>query len=114
MFLELKRRFGDNRERVIAGYSSDACPEVDFVVGDVLLGAEEQLVQVAVESGAGRGGGEEPSRKYRSEVGNLRVAMAETGLRESVLVTLAEEEDVLLDSGTVHLVPAWRWFLGNR
>lgn len=54
VFMELKRRYGADRDRVIARYHSAGCPEVDFIIGDVLLGAECELVQTAVESGAAR------------------------------------------------------------
>ena len=112
VFMELKRRSCGNRDRVVARYSSPACPEVDFVVGDVLLAAEYELVQVAVDSGASRMAAEgAPSRKYRSEVGNLERAMAETGLATSTLVTLSEEGEVATPAGTVRVVPAWKWFL---
>ena len=111
-FMELKRRHAGDRDRVIARYSSPACPEVDFVVGDALLTAEYELVQVAVESGAARHAeGGVRSAKYRSEVGNLERAMAETGLSTSTLVTLDEEDEVATPAGTVRVVPAWKWFL---
>lgn len=113
VFMELKRRHGGSRDRMIARYSSPACPEVDFVVGDVLLAEEYELVQVAVESGGSRTGeGGVRSAKWRSEVGNLERAMRETGLATSTLVTLSEEGEVVTPAGTVRLVPAWKWFLG--
>lgn len=111
-FMELKRRHAGDRDRVIARYSSPACPEVDFVVGDALLTAEYELVQVAVESGSARHAeGGVRSAKYRSEIGNLERAMAETGLSTSTLVTLDEEDEVVTPVGTVRVVPAWKWFL---
>ena len=114
VFVELKRRYGDLRDRVIARYASAQCSEVDFIVGDVMLGAEYELIQVAVESGAGRQTASGPvSEKYRSEVGNLVKAMGETGLAESYLVTLDEQEDISVETGTVHIVPAWKWFLSG-
>ena len=112
VFMELKRRHAGDRDRVIARYSSPACPEVDFVVGDALLAAEYELVQVAVESGATRPGeGGARSTKYRSEIGNLERAMAETNLSTSTLVTLGEEGEASTQGGTVRVVPAWKWFL---
>ena len=112
VFVELKRRYGENRDRVIARYSSAQCPEADFVVGDVLLSAEYELIQVAAESGLARNeAGGMPAAKFRSEVGNLEKAMGEAGLTSSFLITLDEEEDVSTQSGTVHIVPAWKWFL---
>lgn len=113
VYIELKRRYGLNRDQVIARYHSAACPEVDFVVGDVMLDSEYELIQVAVDSGARRGGEQEVSAKYRSEVGNLEKAMAETSLTSSVLITFDEEDEISVGAGTVHLVPAWKWFLGQ-
>lgn len=113
VFMELKRRHGGSRDCVFARYGSPACPEVDFVVGDVLLAEEYELVQVAVESGGSRPGeGGVRSAKWRSEVGNLERAMRETGLASSTFVTLSEEVEVVTPAGTVRLVPAWKWFLG--
>lgn len=114
VFMELKRRHGCNRSNVIARYSSSSCPEVDFIVGDAMLAAQHELIQVAAESGALRrsADGGMPS-KYASEAGNLETTMAETGLRDSFLVTLEEEGDIALGSGTVHIVPAWKWFLAR-
>ena len=45
------------------------------------------------------------------EVDGLIEAMTETGLDQSVIVTLAEDETVEMKSGTIRVVPAWRWML---
>lgn len=113
VFIELMRRYGSLRDNVIASYSSKSCPEVDFVVGDMLLEHEHELIQVAVESGGVRDGRRANAKKYLSEVGNLKKAMAETGLSESTLITLDEEGDVDTGAGTVRFVPAWKWMLGS-
>jgi predicted AAA+ superfamily ATPase len=109
VFVELKRRFGQDRDRVIARYSSKRCPEVDFVVGDILLEEEHQLIQVTVDGGPLGSG---VSKKLLAEVDNLEVAMGETGLSEGTLITLDEERDIEVGDGVVHIVPAWKWFLG--
>ena len=112
VFMELKRRLGAMRDCVIARYSTPICPEVDFIVGDVMLASEYELVQVAADSGKMRSGSADGlSAKYRSEVGNLERAMSETGLQESLLITLEEEFDEQLSTGTVHAIPAWKWTL---
>ncbi len=118
VFVELKRRFGGDRTNAIASYSAVGCPEVDFVVGDVDFERQYRLVQVAVRSGVDEPGeAGDPmgaaSKKYRSEVGNLEKAMELTGLAEGTLVTLREEGEIAVGPGTVHVVPAWKWFL-NR
>ena len=67
-----------------------------------------------MESGADREGVRDAfSAKYRSEMGNLERAMGETSLDSSILVTLTEEGDVQTDTGVVHVVPAWKWFLSR-
>ena len=109
VFIELKRRFGANRDNVIARYSTASCPEVDFVVGDVLLETSYALVQVAAESGLERDGGDD--KKLRSELGNLESAMKETGLSEGTIVTLSGEREVVVDAGRIHIIPAWKWLL---
>lgn len=116
VFVELKRRFGPDRTNAIASYSAVGCPEVDFVVGGVGLGDPYQLIQVAARLRADdpTAAPEPTSRKYRSEVGNLEQAMAQTGLSEGTLVTLGEKDELSVTSGTVHVVPAWQWFLAER
>ena len=112
VFIELKRRYGACRDNVIASYSGPGCPEVDFVVGDLLLEREYELLQVAVDSGAGRNApGGAASGKYESEVGNLLAAMRNTGLDSATLITLAEEAELEFDEGMVRMLPAWKWFL---
>lgn len=110
VFVELKRRFGADRTNAIASYSAVGCPEVDFVVGDVALADQYQLIQVAVSSGAGQGQGL-ASKKYKSGIGNLQVAMRLTGLNEGTLVSKEEEGVVDVAEGRIRIVPAWKWFL---
>lgn len=115
VFVELKRRYGDNRDDVICRYSTRACPEVDFVVGDVLLDDQYELIQVSADSGMTRPAGSDGiSRNYKSEIGNLEKAMGETGLRESTLISLSEETQITTENGIVNVIPAWRWLLGNQ
>ena len=80
-----------------------------FVVGDVALERQYQLIQVAVRSGV-QDPGAELSKKYRSEIGNLGRAMALCGLLEGILITLDEEGEAKCPAGTIRLFPAWRWF----
>ncbi|MBQ9001508.1 MAG: ATP-binding protein [Eggerthellaceae bacterium] len=77
--------------------------EVDFAVGDALLGGPIELIQVASSLA------EESTRKR--EISALQVAMARYEVGESWVVTLDEREEVELDSGIVHVVPAWDWLL---
>ncbi|MCH9276652.1 ATP-binding protein [Bifidobacterium amazonense] len=116
VFVELKRRYGGNRSNAIASYSASNCPEVDFVVGDDATGEPYQLIQVAVETGIDATtvddfGTAQLTDKFRSEIGNLSAAMANTGMDHGTLISINEEGTVTVTSGTIDVVPAWRWFL---
>ena len=39
--------------------------------------------------------------------------MEKYGIDESTIVTMDTEETVHVDSGTVRVVPAWKWLLDN-
>lgn len=116
VFIELKRRYGDNRSNAIASYSANNCPEVDFVVGDEATSEPYQLIQVAVRTGIDSASvadfaNPSLSDKFRSEIGNLTAAMSNTGLQHGTLISLDEEGSVTTPAGTIDVVPAWRWFL---
>ncbi len=73
--------------------------EVDFVV----RGAQPQIVQVAASLS-------DPDVRRR-ELGALTEAMAETGVRSGVVVTLHDDERHRTTAGSIRVVPAWRWLL---
>ena len=77
--------------------------EIDFVTGDALLGDVYQLIQVSVSL-------DDPKTRKR-ELSALEAGMAKYGIPESTIVTMDAEETVEVSSGTVHIVPAWRWLL---
>lgn len=119
VFVELKRRYGGNRANAIASYSAANCPEVDFVVGDSATDDPYQLIQVAAATGIDTTyvvdfAAASLSDKFRSEIGNLAAAMANTGLDHGTLISLDEEGRVEVPSGFIDVVPAWRWFLQKR
>ncbi|OZG59925.1 ATPase (AAA+ superfamily) [Bifidobacterium lemurum] len=77
--------------------------EVDFVVGDAMLMDAYRLVQVSVDMA---------DAKTRSrELSALDSAMRRYGISESTVVTMDEESDEHVSSGTIHIVPAWKWLL---
>ncbi|MCB9683194.1 MAG: ATP-binding protein [Alphaproteobacteria bacterium] len=97
VYLELRRR-----GLVELGYvDTEAGFEVDFC-GRQADGTPH-LVQVCAQLS------DEDTR--RRELRALEAAMAELGIAAATLVTLREEEVVRLPTGTVRVVPAWRWLL---
>ena len=111
VFLELKRRYGMDREGVIASYHAEGVPEVDFVVGDASLEEQYILVQVAEDIGDPEGDRAQRAR-YRREVGSLEAAMRCCGLGQGTIVTLAQEMRIGTEFGDIEVVPAWKWCLG--
>ena len=80
-----------------------ASHEVDFVMGDALLGDVFRLVQVSVDLA-------NPKTRKR-EVSALDAAMEKYGIDEATIVTMDTEETVATEVGTIHVVPAWKWLL---
>lgn len=110
VFLELMRRYGANRDGVIASYHADDCPEVDFVVGDAELLVQYELVQVCEDIGDAEGD-DTQRKRYRREIGSLASAMRRCGLSRATVVTLADETTIRTDAGVIDVMPAWKWCL---
>lgn len=116
VFVELKRRYGGNRNDVIASYSASDCPEVDFVIGDIAMNEPYQLIQVAAHTGLDTTSVADfndrtLSDKFRSEIGNLAAAMSNTGVGQGIVISMDEEGEVTVPAGNIEVIPAWRWFL---
>ncbi len=110
VFLELMRRYSMDRDGVIASYHAPDCPKVDFVVGDVELEEQYQLIQVCEDIGDPQGSREQRGR-YKREVGSLEAAMRRCGLECGTIVTLRDQRTLVVDAGRIELVPAWKWCL---
>lgn len=110
VFLELRRRHDSNRDGVIASFHAEDCPEVDFVVGDAELEEQYALIQVTDNIGDAEGTTEQRAR-WRREVGSLDAAMRRCGLDQGTIITLAEEKTIDVESGTIEVIPAWKWCL---
>ena len=106
VFDRLRRGAGGMREGAISRLVVDdgGRHEVDFVVGDALLGEGYRLVQVSVSMA-------ERATRER-EVAGLRAGMRRLDAAEGWIVTMDEEEEIDVPEGAVHVVPAWRWLLG--
>lgn len=108
-FIELKRRLQGMRDRVIARYTTQTCPEVDFIIGDVHLIQNYMLIQVCAIDSLDL----IPERKRAAELKNLEIAMKETGLSESWIITLGDDKDIEVSSGVIHCMSAWRFMLND-
>jgi len=85
-------------------YKTKSGGEVDFVVPR--HGNSRLLVQVCEPLA-------DPQTRKR-EVTALHEAMAELGLKTGTIVTRNEDERINVESGTISVVPAWRFlFDGN-
>jgi len=82
-------------------YRTRSGKEVDFVVPE--RGHIRALVQVC-ESMA-------DTRTRARETGALQEAMGELDIHDSVIVTLEDEDELNTESGTVRIIPAWRFLL---
>jgi len=75
--------------------------EVDFVVGDASSGLK--LIQVCVNLAR--------DATRTREVTAISEAMSELGLMQGMIVTLADEDVIQLESGTITIIPVWRFLL---
>lgn len=75
--------------------------EIDFVVGDALALEPVKLVQVSADL--------TDSSTRKREVRALETAMPQFAVEESWIVTKDEECELKTASGTIHIVPAWKW-----
>ncbi|MFY9342298.1 MAG: ATP-binding protein [Planctomycetota bacterium] len=96
VYLELRRR-----GHVLGYHLTDDGHEVDFVAES--HGGARSLVQACADLGS-------PPTRAR-ELDALAAAVAETGIRDAVVVSLAEEHALVHADVPIRIVPAWRWLL---
>lgn len=107
VYLELRRRNPLIRKEGITSYKTETGKEVDFCVGDVLGERELRFYQVARSL-------DDATTRAR-ELRSLEEAMGERGVDRSWLITLdGERGEVNVPSGTIHIVPAWKWLYGQN
>jgi predicted AAA+ superfamily ATPase len=87
--------------RDIFYYRSVADKEVDFVI--ILPDQTMKLYQVCLNL-------QEPKTRSR-EINSLSTAMRELSLDEGTIVTFDEQEDIVVDEGTIKIVPIWKLLL---
>jgi predicted AAA+ superfamily ATPase len=93
VLLELRKR-----DRAVAYFS--VTNECDFVVQD--RGTVVEAIQVCLEV---------TEANRRRELAGLAAAMTRFGLKQGLLITHRQEDDIRTDAGTVRMVPAWKWCL---
>ena len=77
--------------------------ECDFVIQTET--AVKQLIQVCWDM---------KDKETRSrELDGIREAAALTHCADMTIVTRDQEEEIKDSSGNIHIVPAWKWFLGR-
>ena len=105
VYLELRRRCPGMRKEAISSLRTDAHGyEVDFIVGDALEEQPSALVQACYDV--------EDEATLARELRALWEAMEEKHVDNSHLISVTgKEQDFEQDGRTVHLVPAWKWFL---
>ena len=72
--------------------------EVDFFLPD----SEDKLIQVCYEL--------RHDRTRERELNSMVSAMKETGIKESLVVTLEEEDEIDKEGFRIHVLPAWKYF----
>lgn len=105
VFLKLRQKTGALRAGTISRVliNNGQRHEIDFVIGDALLGEAFQLIQVSCDI---------TSQKTRlREVSALQLAMKRFGVEEGTIVTLYGEESITVPEGVIRVVPAWKWLL---
>ena len=96
VFLQLLRHLPEGEK--ICYYLGDK--ECDFVIQTET--AVKELVQVCWEM--------KDDVTRNRELDGIREAASLTGCRNLTIVTREQEEEVEDDTGTIHIVPAWKWF----
>ena len=98
VFLQLLRNLPDGQK--IFYYLGDK--ECDFVIQTET--AVKELIQVCWDMN------DEDTRER--ELNGIREAASLTACGNMTIVTRDSEEDVKDERGTIHVIPAWKWFLG--
>jgi uncharacterized protein len=93
VFMELKRGNKDTY------YYSDK-NECDFVVKEKTSVMEAIQVCSVLREG-----------NRKREIGGLTEAMEKFELKEGVLLTLEQEDEILVDGRKIHIFPVWKWLL---
>ncbi len=105
VYMELMRRTANGRMEAVTSYTAPTPKrqKVDFLVGDALAAQPYELIQVTADMTA--------EKTRQRELGSLQVAMEKTGVDRGTIITLREEEQAEAASGSISVIPAWKWAL---
>jgi uncharacterized protein len=99
VFMELRRR-----TKWIEYYRTQSGREVDFYVQDI--SGKINLIQSAARM--------EDKKTAQREITALSEAMQECQVSEACIVTFNTEKYIDTDAGLIHILPAWKWALGQQ
>ena len=105
VYLQIRRSRGILANSSISYYRTKGGFEVDFAVEPLVPDDHLALVQACTSLA-------QPATRER-EIRALTEAMAETGVEESLVVTMSERESIETPAGIIRVVPAWEWALGQ-
>jgi predicted AAA+ superfamily ATPase len=97
IFIELKRR------NKTVYYHSQA-KECDFVVCNGFQ--VKEVIQVCMVF--------DVEQTKKREIEGLQEAMEVYSLTEGKIITMDTEEELIINSKTINILPAWKWLIGNR
>jgi len=84
-------------------YYHSSTKECDFLTVD--KGRVTGLYQICYEL---------TDQNREQEYGGLQEAMNQYSLTSGTIITLNQEEEIVVSEGIIRIIPAWRWFLNTR
>lgn len=106
VFAKLRRNAGGLRKGALArALLSEGSKrhEIDFVMGDALMQEAFAFMQVTWDMS--------DPRTRKREIDALRAGMRTYGRNEAWVITFDTEEELTVEEGLIHVVPAWSWLL---
>lgn len=105
VYLQIRRSRGVLAGSSVSYYRTRSGHEVDFAVEPLVPEDRLALIQTCTSLAAA------PTRER--EIRALTEAMTETGVDESLIVTMSERESIETAAGKIRVVPAWEWALSQ-
>lgn len=103
-FLVMRRRTS-SRVGSIALLKLKSGKDIDFIEGDEAFEIAYELIQASLNM--------ENEATRQREVSALQEAMARFERDAATIVTLEEESSINIPEGVIHVMPAWKWLLGE-